>query len=407
MRRGYFLKRYLMVLLLPALKLVYWLSGCFGRKSDVWVFGSYVNSFTDNSKYLFAYVTEKHPEITAVWITSSGSICETIRNAGGRVYARWSLAGVYYVLRAKFWFVSAYVSDINVHLSRNAVLVNLWHGVPLKTIEFDIQTGPLAKAFHSPTFLEKQLFNAHLFRRPEWVLSTSDFVTETSFSSAFQIAAERCLPFGYPRLDPFHWSPEETDKWLARWGNPSLRHLIKDLEKFDHVFIYMPTWRDANPSFVSTIGFDFQKLNEKLKQLNGVLLMKLHIATPASSLASVKGFENIVVMETKDDVYPLLPSTTALITDYSSIYIDYLCLNRPICYFVFDLESYLSGSRGFYYDFDDVTPGAKVRTANEVTAFMGANDDESKEARSELQTKLFKYNDGNASERIVRFFKSQ
>lgn len=396
-----------MILLLPAIKLAYWLSGCFGRRADIWVFGSYVNSFTDNSKYLFTYVTESHPEITAIWITSNESTRATILNAGGRAYRRWSITGVYYVLRAKFWFVSAYVSDINVYLDRGAVLVNLWHGVPLKTIEFDIQQGPLAQVFQSPTFLEKHLFNAHLFRKPEWVISTSDFVTETSFSSAFRVPAVQCLPFGYPRLDPFHWSPEQSDKWLERWGNESFRHLIKDLEKFDRVYIYMPTWRDANPGFVSTIGFDFAKLNEKLKQINGVLIMKLHIATPASSLASVKNFENIVVMNPKDDVYPLLSRTTTLITDYSSIYIDYLLLNRPICYFVFDLEKYLSGSRGFYYEFEEVTPGVKVRTANEVAGFIDADSDENEEARSQLLVKLFKYNDGNACERIVRFLKSQ
>ena len=51
------------------------------------------------------------------------------------------------------------------------------------------------------------------------------------------------------------------------------------------------------------------------------------------------------------DVYTFLPFTDLLITDYSSIYFDYLLLNKKVVLFPFDFEDYLTGSRMFYFDY--------------------------------------------------------
>lgn len=50
-----------------------------------------------------------------------------------------------------------------------------------------------------------------------------------------------------------------------------------------------------------------------------------------------------------------------LITDYSSIYIDYLLLERPILFLPYDREAYLK-TRGFNFDYDEVTPGPKPKS---------------------------------------------
>lgn len=401
------MKKLLMVGLLPFIRMISVFSGLWPRSNNLWVFGSYKNSFTDNSKYLFIHVTEKNPEIRAVWITSDNAVIETIRAAGGIAFQRWSVRGVLSVLRARHWFVSAYVSDINAYLSRGATLVNLWHGVPLKKIEFDIENGPLARVFHSPTFLEKNLFYAALFRTPDYVLSTSTFVTANSFSSAFRVSRDKCLEFGYPRLDPLTWSDTEEQQWLARWGTPSMRALKAEVKRFDQIYVYMPTWRDANPNFLADAEFDFVALNHELQKKNALLILKLHPATPVGSLELVKGFSNIFSMDPYDDIYPLLSQTTALITDYSSIYIDYLMLQRPICFFIFDLEQYLSASRGFYYPYDEMTPGVKARTAREFSEFMVAGyPDQYADARATIAEKLVQPAQGNASNQIVTFFKS-
>lgn len=408
MKNKKILKLVFLLAVFPILKLTQWIVGLIPRRSDFWVFGSYVNSFTDNSKYLYTYLTEKHPEIRAIWITSNSDVIEKIRSAGGYAYSRWSIAGVYYTIRAKCWFVSAYVSDINVYLSHGACLVNLWHGIPLKKIEFDIENGPLERAFHRPTIFERFVTSTHLFRKPDWVLSTSDYVTEVSFASAFSVEPARCLPFGYPRSDAFFWDAATRSAWLKRWGGVSLSNLIEKLSQFDDVSIYMPTWRDSNPEFLNNAGFDFVALNERLKSSNRLLILKLHVATPKSVLEPLVGLSNIHLMDTRDDMYPLLPLSDTLITDYSSIYLDYLLLNRPICFFVFDLEKYMKESRGFYHDFCAFSPGLKVTTADEVAEYIvGPREDGYSGERDDLAKKLYANSSGNASGQLISFFKAQ
>lgn len=51
-----------------------------------------------------------------------------------------------------------------------------------------------------------------------------------------------------------------------------------------------------------------------------------------------------------------------LVTDYSSIYFDYLLLDKPIIFFNYDLEEYLNNSRDMYFNYDEFTPGRKYKT---------------------------------------------
>lgn len=401
------MKKVALLLLLPLLRLCYWLSGYFPRRDDLWIFGSYANSFADNSKYLYTYVHDNHPEIAPVWITTNSKVLQVIRAAGGRAYYRWSPRGIYYALRGKYWFVSAYVSDINYYVSRGACLTNLWHGIPLKKIEFDIHNGPAAKRFNKPSFLERNLFYATLFRKPEWVLSTSDFVTRSALTTAFRVPEKQCISFGYPRLDLFCWDERRRLEWIKRWGTDSLLKLMQKMSNYQNVYIYMPTWRDANPNFIADASLNFKEINEIMRHKNSLLILKLHVATPAESISSLSGLDHIHVMPAHDDIYPILPQSTALISDYSSIYLDYLLLDRPICFFIFDIDKYLAESRGFYYKYEDFSPGHKVRNAKQLNEFIQSNLlDEFCDSREGLRAKLFKHFDGQASFRIVNFIKT-
>lgn len=61
------------------------------------------------------------------------------------------------------------------------------------------------------------------------------------------------------------------------------------------------------------------------------------------------------------DVYPLLPKTDVLITDYSSIYYDYILMpEKDVLLFPFDYQDYIRNSRDLAYDYLTYTPGVKV-----------------------------------------------
>ena len=287
------------------------------------------------------------------------------------------------------------------------MLVNLWHGIPLKKIEFDIENGPLSKLFKRPSFGQRYIFSPYIFRRPDFVLSTSASVSRRAFSSAFRVSQEQCLSFGYPRTDLFFKEHDERIRFLNKWSFPQTRALVEKLKEFDRCYIYMPTWRDAKPDFIRQSGWEFQALNEILQSQNSLLLLKLHVATPPETLRGVVNLSNIHLVPSTEDVYSILPYTSGLITDYSSIAFDYFLLDKPIYYYAFDLHEYESDSRGFYYKYQDCIAGRLIASPVDFLKFdPGKDAGEFAATRTSLTKEFFAHADSLSAERIVQKMKS-
>lgn len=79
-------------------------------------------------------------------------------------------------------------------------------------------------------------------------------------------------------------------------------------------------------------------------------------------------------MDKDIDIYPLLSSTDVLITDYSSIYYDYILLhNKEVIFYTFDINEYLSECRDFVIDFKTVTPGIHIKNFGELYKIIEEN----------------------------------
>ncbi|MGV1045286.1 CDP-glycerol glycerophosphotransferase family protein [Limnohabitans sp.] len=172
--------------------------------------------------------------------------------------------------------------------------------------------------------------------------------------------------------------------------------------------IYMPTWRDSNPNFILNSGWHFTALNEVLKKRNILLLMKLHVNTPHKTLHQATNQSNIHLMQPTEDAYSVLPFTSGLITDYSSILFDYLLLDKPICYYPFDRDKYESDSRGFYHSYESCWAGRQIKLPMEVADLNLVEDGETySPSREKLRNNYFNHFDGMSAERIVRKIKLQ
>ena len=114
-------------------------------------------------------------------------------------------------------------------------------------------------------------------------------------------------------------------------------------------------------------------------------------------------------MDSNADIYPVLKYSDALITDYSSIYFDYLLLDKPIIYYPIDLEEYQKKCRGFYRPYEELTAGVKAYNEQElINAIQDVINgvDDYKEERKVLRDKIFKYQDGRNCERVVEWIKN-
>lgn len=385
-----------------------WLFYLWPRSKSVWVLGAGQNKFIDNSRYLFLYLNKFHEDIRPVWLTASSEVIDQIRSMGFEAYHRWSLKGIWFALHAKYWFYTSYVSDINYYLCRGACLINLWHGIPFKKIEFDIDNGPLRDLYKNPSFFQRWIGYAGNFVKPDYLIGTSDYVANKMFSTAFRLPLERCLNFGLPRNDIFYQEILMGGEESKILGIQGMETILKRIRAYRRCCIYMPTWREYNPDFLRDSGVDFKRLDEKLENSQTVLLLKLHINTPVNYLNSISNLKNLLLLDSALDVYPLLKYTDVLITDYSSIAFDYLHLNKPMAFFVWDYDDYAEKSRSMYLDFEQYAKGDILRSAAAFEEYLEVAESatDRSDERMMMLNQYFSHKDGLASQRIVDFFKS-
>lgn len=346
---------------------LYFISFLFPRNKKKWVIGNHIG-FAGNSKYLFIYVQKEQVGKKCYWIASSRKEAKQIRSLGFTAFYKWSFKGLFHCLTAKTYIFSSHLTDINFWTSARTRSVNMWHGVGIKKIEFELSVGSGKKIYDEKNIISR-IYLPQIFRKPNIFLTTSPLMRE-HFKRCFRITDKECFQCGYPRNDIFFWNKEKLTDFISKYENVHSQKLVEKLQTYNKSYLYMPTWRETRVDFITAAGFDFEKLNHILKGKNELFLLKLHPATNLD-LNQLKGLTNIVIVDKNVDIYPVLPFTDVLITDYSSIYYDYLLLeNHDIILFPFDYNDYILKSRDLAFDFDDYTPGKRVYTFDDLLTLI-------------------------------------
>lgn len=212
-----------------------------------------------------------------------------------------------------------------------------------------------------------------------------------------------------------------TDTLMLSNGRVNLEKLLnKNLENKKIIF-NMPTFHIHENSgvvngekFDDSIkinGFDYIKFNKFLKENNAICISKVHHAEERLITKSMKNLklENLLFVSNKEldeknlDLYEILNCADILITDYSSIYGDFVFMNKPCIFVNTDIDKYRE-ERGISLEpYDFWTAGPKVQTQNklelEIGKYLNENDDY-KQKREELRDVFYKYKDDQSSLRV-------
>ncbi len=359
-------------------------------------------SFSDNSKYFFLSSKNYLSDYEVVWITNNNKTKAHIEELGLKVLKIQSIKGLYYALTAKFYVYSFHLIDINFWTSGGATKINLWHGIPLKDIAFQIKEGPSAKIYDEKS-ISSRLFRPHVFVRPDFMLTTSSKMSDY-FSSAFRITKKQCLEYGMPRCDILQWKKEEIVKFTNTYESEGTQEIINEISsKYDKTIIYMPTWREK-VDFLNDAQFNFEELNDSMKKMNNLFIFKLHSFTKLKdiSLKSIDSYSNLKVLDNQMDLYPILPFTDCLITDYSSVYYDYLLLKKPIYLYPYDYLEYKEGSRNLAFDYEKSMPAPRLSSFSELVTTL-KNLDQSNETQKEqnrIKTEYFEKQSKNSCKKL-------
>lgn len=339
------------------------------KKPDMytWVFSSVDNCYYNyNSKYLFEYVKEHLPQITPLFVINEENLRRELSEQYGKEYfiETESKEGISRVLEAGVWFTSAGLPVYGTGLGKNRLIVNLWHGVPLKKIALmDPNLKKAARIYFKKIFSENYT----------WILTTSRELVPV-MAKSFQVSEDRLRVWGQPRNDCIFAPPDRKQ---------ILEDVYPDLPEYKKVVLYAPTFRDyGNTRLFPFEDFDKKVFEDFLEQEKILLLLRLHIKEAAAADAYVSSRIRRFGSEEAGDVTGMLGMFDLLITDYSSIYIDYLLTDKPLMFLPYDRERYLDG-RGMNFDYDEVTPGPKPETMKEfmmeIKEFMNGEDSWKKE----------------------------
>ena len=349
--------------------LFYPLSFLVPRTKKYLIFGSFSGAFNDNSKYLYLYANTHHEyPYRPIWISTKRSTVAHIRSIGFESYWVGSPKGFWFALRGKYWFVNAYTSDILFCLAGNAIVVNLWHGLPWKCIEFGIQKGTLAKRYSRQDKLDV-FFHPACFRRPDYVASGGQMVTDI-FAYSFRIDKSQCLPSGYPRNYLLTCNNDQVFDFIRQYESPYTLDLANKIQSYQTTYIYMPTWRDSQRNLFAK-GIDLDALNEAMKEQDSLMIMKPH---PNTQTPKDIQYSNLIFMNSTADVYCILPLTDVLITDYSSVMFDYpLMENKSMILYQYDYDEYIA-EREFNFPLEGNIIGRKVSSFEELVGVIKNKD---------------------------------
>lgn len=268
--------------------------------------------------------------------------------------------------------------------AKGQAAVQMWHGTSFKGFDQTMQkTNSIKNQFYTHVFASSEFF------RP---------IVEKKFA-----CAPSCVYIcGHPRTDCFYYKGKNYD-----------------LGNYKKVIIWMPTFRKSEQLGYADTDTDnivpyfrteeLPELDKFARDNDVLLLIKFH---PMQDIGSEKlgEFTNIRLYTHKEftkhyDLYGLLKQTDALITDYSSVFYDYLLLDKPIGFTEDDEEQYAS-SRGFAVDDPDAfKPGMRIRTREDLLKFISdtAEDiDEYKAKRKEINDLANQYQDGRNCERALK-----
>lgn len=154
---------------------------------------------------------------------------------------------------------------------------------------------------------------------------------------------------------------------------------------------------------------NIDKLNKSLKQSNITLIIKPHPSQDLSFM-QVQTTENILFVTNQEltakniSLYQLMALSDGLITDFSSVYLDYLLVNKPIAFDLTDQAKYKKGI-GYIMDTpEDFMPGVKIKSIKDMLQFITTIKDKTdnyKNERKLLCNKVHKFKDNNSSKRLV------
>lgn len=369
--------------LLNNLCIFYILSYFIPKKKNLYIFWwLFWKSFSWNSRYLFEYLKRKN-EFEVYYFTRDKDLLNKEEKI---LKINWFL-NFWLLLRSEYIFFEWWLIDVTYFplLLWNFNYINLWHWEPIKKVAQDI--------YIQWNFLSHYLHMNNL-KKTKLVISSNE-IHKYILKNAF--LCENTKVTWLPRNDIF-------------FNNLNKDKNLEDIIWNKKVILYAPTFRENwlkirkfSNNFLITIN-DFCKKN------NILFILKYHHLEKLEDI-NLEKFSNFILLpQYFKNTQEILKKTDLLITDYSSIFFDFLLKQNDILFYSYDLNEYISKNRELYFNYKELIP-KKLFIDNEellIEKIKNSFNYNFRNNKREISFLLNKYHDninGNFCENVINEIK--
>lgn len=326
---------------------------------------------TDNARALYEYLLENgyNEKYQIVWLVSDPNAFRGKQSSKVRFvkaeskHGYSSLRAYYYGATAAYFFYTNNTADLNRFRCKGQITVNLWHGCGYK--------GATRKKNDIPRSKTMEWFDYALVPGPVFVKTKADY---------WDCPKEKVLPLGLPRYD---WMLDSRNR-----KKDFLEKIFQWKDKNTKLILWMPTFRQSSlngyaeaeielPYILPSLEReeDLEEINHMCEKYDLLLVIKKHPlqtgwAKEPKEYSHVRYVSDEMLKQMDIPLYRLVGVADALLSDYSSIAVDFLLLDRPLGYVLTDYEIYAQ-KRGFIFEHPlDYMPGEHIYQKEDLEKFL-------------------------------------
>ena len=313
-------------------------------------------------------------------------------DTSGNKYINYEEKGLAKIRRAYVLCTSKALIFSNIFLKkhkRNQLVINLMHGSPLK-VPVGYWEGDTC----------------------DYVITQAD-VFNDKVAEILGVPTSKMVALGYPRTDILNNKGDTKEKLGISYNAKMIVWMPTFRKNESSGIVYCDINKLGVPLLESEQSFD--RINNGLKENGAVLIIKLHPAEDVNQM-TLKNYSNILFISNKElaenniTVYQMLADSDALITDYSSVYYDYLLVDRPIGLIIDYIEKFEKKSKFAYGKYTDFVKGTYISSLDDFEQFiisLKMGRDLYSEERKIAMNKYCQYKDFKSTQRVCDFIEKK
>lgn len=299
-------------------------------------------NYSGNSKIMYDYIKEKYKnKVNLYWAIGSRIDYDRLKDKLNCVmYGSTEMIDLMDTIDVIF----TTHGQLREYKKEGQIYINLWHGIGMKKLGYMLQQKNLAP--------QDQRYLEQLQMKTDYIIVPSKF-WQLIFCAIFSVNYNQILPIGCPKLDPL----------VKTNGKDNLEKILNmNLSHYKKIIYYMPTFRkgcnrlDSNPNLNNILNleeYDESLLINYLEENDYLLCIKYH--PDEEELFNFNIYDNVKIIKEEQlqeyeySVYDILNAADMLITDYSSLGIEFTIIDKPVIYIDSDIEDYQK-NRGLIFD---------------------------------------------------------